>query len=100
MTAYVIAIYDIVDRDAYQAYPPGVVPLLQKHGAEVLVADYNARALEGDTRSVCVVLKFKSEAKALAWYNDPEYVPVRKIRLESSDNGSLFLASAFVPPGT
>ncbi len=99
MTAYVIAIYDIVDHTAYQAYPPGVVPLLQKHGAEVLVADYNAKALEGEARSVCVVLRFTSEAAALAWYNDPAYEPVRKIRLDSSDNGSLFLASAFGPPG-
>lgn len=77
-----------------------MVPLLQKHGAEVLVADYNARTLEGEARSVCVVLKFKSEAAALAWYNDPEYEPVKKIRLSSSDNDSLFLASAFAPPGT
>jgi uncharacterized protein (DUF1330 family) len=66
MSAYIIASYDIADSETYSAYLPGVVPLLAKHGAEVLVADY---------------------------------APVRKIRLDSSANGSLVLAHEFVPPG-
>ena len=99
MSAYVLAIYDIVDPVAYEAYVPGVIPLLLKHGGEVLVADYDAQALEGGKRSVCVVLKFQSEASALAWYNDPDYQPVKKIRLTSCANGSLLLAKQFAPPG-
>ena len=99
MTAYIIATYDIVDADAYQAYVPGVIPLLQKHGAEVLVADYGTEALEGAQRSACVVLKFQSEAAALAWYTDPAYEPVKKIRVESCGNSSLVLAKQFVPRG-
>ena len=42
MSAYVIGSYDIVDTKAYEGYVPGVVPLLAKHGAEILVADYEA----------------------------------------------------------
>jgi len=75
-----------------------VVPLLEKHGAEILVADYDARALEGDKRSVYVVLRFESEEAALGWYDDPAYDPVRKIRLGSCDMNSLALARQFVPP--
>jgi uncharacterized protein (DUF1330 family) len=97
VTAYVIAIYDIVDASAYEAYVPGVIPLLQKHGAEVLVADYDSQALEGRKRSVCVVLKFKTEAAALAWYTDPDYEPVKKIRIASCDDTCMALAKAFVP---
>jgi uncharacterized protein (DUF1330 family) len=47
MSVYVIASYDIVDPKGYEGYVPGVMPLLQKHGAEVLAADYEAKALEG-----------------------------------------------------
>ena len=99
MSAYVIATYDIVDPKGYEGYVPGVGPLLQKHGAEVLVASYDARSLEGDKRGVHVVLRFESEAAALAWYNDPAYAPVRKIRQSSCTNNNVVLVDEFVPPG-
>ena len=98
MSAYIIASYDIVDEKGYEGYVPGVGPLLGKHGAEVLVADYSAQALEGDKRSAYVVLRFASEEAALAWYNDPDYVEVRKLRVDSSANTNLALAHEFVPP--
>lgn len=98
MPVYILAIYDIVDAQAYEPYVPGVVPLLQKHGAEILVAEYDAQMLEGDSGSTYVVLRFESEAAAMAWYNDPAYEPVKKIRLASSSNGRVALARQFVPP--
>ena len=61
MSAYIIASYDIVDPKGYEGYVPGVVPLLQKHGAEILAAEYDAQPLEGEKRSVYVVLRFESE---------------------------------------
>ena len=66
MSAYVIVSYDIEDAEGFGGYVPGVAPLLQKHGAEILVADFNARGLEGEKRGVYVVLRFESEEKALA----------------------------------
>ena len=98
MAAYLIISYDIVDAVRYQDYVPGVMPLLAKHGAEILVADRDARALEGEKRSVYVVLRFDSEETAETFYNDPEYEPVRKIRLDSTANGSIVLTSQFIPP--
>ena len=98
MSAYIVATYDIVDQEGYGPYVPGVIPLLQKHDAEILVADYEPQVLEGDARGVVVVLRFESEEAATNWYNDPEYEPVRRIRLDSTSNGSVFLAKQFVPP--
>jgi uncharacterized protein (DUF1330 family) len=98
MPAYVLAIYDIVDQKGYEPYVPAVIPLLQKHGAEVLVADYAPRLLEGDSRGVVVVLRFDSEEAALNWYHDKAYAPVRKIRLDSTENGFACLTKQFVPP--
>jgi uncharacterized protein (DUF1330 family) len=62
MSIYAIATYDI-DRKGYEGYVFGVLPLLQKRGAEILVADYEAEALEGRAPGVNVVLKFDSEGR-------------------------------------
>lgn len=95
MSVYVIATYDIVDPKGYEGYVPGVLPLLQKHGAEVLAADYEPEALEGHAAGVNVVLKFPSEEAARNWYSDPDYVPVKQIRLNSTKNGSIVMAKEF-----
>lgn len=100
MSAYIIVSYDIVDPQGYEGYIPGVGPLLGKHGAEVLVADFGAKALEGDAHGVYVVLRFPSEEAALAWYNDPEYEPVKKIRFDSCVNNHMVLAKPFTPRAT
>ena len=72
--------------------------MLQKHNAEILVASYDAEELEGEARGVNVVLRVESEEAAMAWYNDPDYGPVKKIRGDSSANGTVVLAKQFVPP--
>lgn len=98
MSAYVIVSYDIVDPEGYEGYVPAVVPLLARHGAEILVADYDAEALEGDKRTVYVVLRFESAGAARAWYHDPDYEPLKKQRLEASGFTNMVLAKAFTPP--
>jgi len=98
MTAYVIVSYDIADPEGYEGYVPGVVPLLQKHGARILAAEFDARALEGERRGVYVVLEFDSEQAALDWYNDPAYDAVRKIRLDSCTHNSMVVAKQFTSP--
>jgi uncharacterized protein (DUF1330 family) len=98
MSVYVIASNDIVDPKAYEGYVPGVIPLLQKHGAEILVAEYAAVALEGRAAGVNVVLKFDSEGAARNFYNDPDYGPVKQIRFNSTKNGSIVIAKEFKAP--
>jgi uncharacterized protein (DUF1330 family) len=98
MSAYVIVSYDIVDPAGFEGYVPAVMPLLEKHGAEVLVGSFDAKALEGEASGVHVVLRFPSEEAALAWYNDPAYGPVKQIRFRSTANARMALASGFEPP--
>ena len=100
MSVYVIVSYDIADPKLFETYFPGVVPLLQKHGAEILVVDSEAKTLEGESRGVNVIVRFESEEAAMNWYNDPDYVPVKKIRTDSTENGTLALAKQFVPPSS
>lgn len=89
MPVYVICTYDIADAKGYEPYVPSVMPLLQKYGAEVLAADFSAKAIEGCPPSVQVILKFETEEAAQRWYHDPEYTRVKQIRLDSTKNGSL-----------
>lgn len=96
--AYVLGSYDIVDPDGYEGYVPGVLERLQAHGAEVVVADFDAEALEGEKRGVYCVLRFDSEEAARNWYNDPVYQPIKQLRVGSSANGSMILTKGFVPP--
>ncbi len=98
MSVYVIATYTITDPKGYEGYVPGVLPLLEKHGAEILVADYEGDALEGQPTGVNVVLKFSSAEAARNWYNDPEYSRVKQIRLNSSKDGAFVLTKQFVMP--
>ena len=62
------------------------------------MADYDATTLEGQGRGVNVVLRFESEEAAMNWYNDPDYGPVKQIRLDTTSNGTAVLAKQFVPP--
>jgi len=98
MSVYVIATYDITDPKGYEGYVAGVVPLLYKYGGEILVADYQAQALEGRAPGVNVVVRFPSEEAARNWYNDPAYGPVKRIRLNSCQNGAIVLTKEFKAP--
>lgn len=82
---------------AYEPYVPSVLPILEKHGAEILAADFTATALEGKPPSVQVILKFASEEAALAWYHDPEYTRVKQVRIGSTENGSLVIVRPSTP---
>ena len=82
MSACIIASYDVHNEPDYLTYIEGVVPLLQKHCAEILVEGPGAQALEGEARRINVDRRFESEEVAKKWYDDPEYGPVKQICLE------------------
>jgi uncharacterized protein (DUF1330 family) len=49
MAAYLVLMQEVDDVDRYRnEYLPGVRPLLKKHGAEVIVAGFDAEPAEGD----------------------------------------------------
>lgn len=79
MSACIIASYDVDNEPDYPTYIEGVVSLLQKHCAKILVEGPGAQALEGEARQINVVLRFESEEVAKKWYGDPEYGPVKQI---------------------
>lgn len=82
MPAYVIGQLDIHDPDAYQAYLDGFLPSFERHGGEMLATSKaQTEVLEGAwALPRTVIMQFPSVAHAKAWYNDPEYVELTKIR--------------------
>ena len=100
MSAYITVNLDIKDRKLYDEYVAAVIPLLNKHGAEIVAADYDAKTLEGSSRDVCVILRFASHAAAMGWYADPDYEPLKQMRFAATDNATLMLGEGFKPQPT
>ena len=85
MATYLVANFEITNQEGYKAYVPGVLPTLDAHGAEILVAEYESESLEGNPGSVTVVIKFESKEALNVWYNSPEYQKVIHLRTDNSE---------------
>jgi uncharacterized protein (DUF1330 family) len=99
MAAYFILTQTVTDRTAYaEQYVPGVLPFLAKHGAEILVAALETEALQGKPADGVVVLRFPSEGAVRDFVNDPDYRPLKELRLRITTNASAVLAPEFEWP--
>lgn len=94
MAAYLVANFTLTNPSGYRSYVPAVLPTLEAHGAEVLVADYESEPLEGKPGSVTVVIKFESPEALSAWYRSPEYQRIVHLRTDNSE-GIVVAASEF-----
>jgi uncharacterized protein (DUF1330 family) len=95
MAAYVIARLDVHDTAWREAYSPKTGELIRKYGGKVL-APFASKVepLEGNAKlpSNIVILEFPSKEQAKAWYDDPEYAPLIKLRQTGAD-GDLILVT-------
>jgi uncharacterized protein (DUF1330 family) len=87
MAAYAIGRLEMRDPSWRREYGPKTEALVQKHGGKYLVRGGAMERLEGSGKlpSAVVVLEFPSMEHARAWYNDPEYAPLIKLRQTGSD---------------
>lgn len=81
MAAYFIVQSTIGDEARYQRYREAVVPLIARFGGKFIVRGAQVEALEGrhDGRRM-VIFEFPSIDAIHAFWNSPDYVPVKKIR--------------------
>jgi uncharacterized protein (DUF1330 family) len=99
MAAYLVLMQEVTDVDRYRSeYLPGVVPLLQKHGAKTLVAGLDAEPAEGEPPNSTVVIRFADAEAVWGFLNDPDYQPVKEIRLSTTSRGQMVVAPEFTPP--
>jgi len=96
MAAYFILTQDFTDLGQFrQEYVPKVLPFIAKHNGEVVVASFDAEPLQRKPPKGVVVIKFPSEQAVRSWVTDPDYKPVKEIRLALTTNGNAVLAPAF-----
>ena len=99
MSAYYILTQTVIDLEKYaQDDIAKVIPFLAKHEAEVLVADMDAKPLQGDPAKGVVVVRFPSEQTLEAFLNDPDYQPIFKVRLSLTKNAHAVMAPEFEMP--
>lgn len=96
---YLVAnISEITDRETYGTYESGFLPLLKKHGGEIVSVDEDSESLEGDNAlgGRMVILRFPSESSAKAWFNDPDYQSLAAHRRAASSINFLQLVRGVV----
>lgn len=96
MSAYFILTQTVTDMEAFQReYIPRVFPILMKYDAEVLVASFDAKPLEGSPAEGVVVIRFPSEDAILDFEDDPDYQPAKEIRQSLTTNANAVMAPEF-----
>ena len=100
MAAYLVLMQDVHDVERYRnEYLPGLRPFLQKYGAEVLVAGFDAEPAEGEPPNSTVVIRFADAAAAWGLLNDPDYRPVKEVRFSLTSRGQAVVAPEFTAAG-
>lgn len=90
MAAYLFVNIEVKDPGEYAEYRSGVSPMIHKHGGEYLARGGAAELIEGDwTPSRVVLLKFPDMAALKAFLNDPEYQPLKNLRLRAAETQML-----------
>jgi uncharacterized protein (DUF1330 family) len=91
MAAYIIANVEVTDAATYERYRRDVLATIEHYGGRFLVRGGAVDALEGDfVPKRIVVLEFPSLQRAKAWWDSPEYRPLRALR-QSASRGDLFV---------
>ncbi len=89
MPAYVIADIEVHDPAAYEAYRQRVPATVAAHGGRYVARGGATRSLEGTwSPRRLVILEFPSLERFQAWWDSPEYQPLKAIR-QGCSTGSL-----------
>ena len=87
MKAYALLDMDIHDPEGYSKYPPQVWPLIQKYGGMVTHRIFDFEAVEGDwCPNRMLIVEFPDKAAAKAFMDDPEYQPLKELRLRTASS--------------
>lgn len=90
MSVYVLIDLDVHDPEVFAEYVAKVGPLIIQYGGKVVATDPEPELYEGDwAPSLVVVLEFETRAAVRAFYNAPEYQPIRAIRINSATSNGL-----------
>ena len=61
------------------------MPSIRQYGGEVVSARGTVHVLEGEWQPQSLtILKFENMERLIAWWDSPEYAPLKQMRLESN----------------
>jgi uncharacterized protein (DUF1330 family) len=85
MPAYLIADIEVTDPVGYEEYKKRVPPIIAAHGGRYLARGGASEVLEGTWRPKrSAIIEFASLASMKAFWESPEYQPLREIRERSA----------------
>jgi uncharacterized protein (DUF1330 family) len=81
MSAYLVVQATVTDEPQYHKYREAVVPFIARFGGKFAARGAKVEVLEGehDTRAV-VMFEFLTMDAIHAFWNSPDYVPIKKLR--------------------
>jgi uncharacterized protein (DUF1330 family) len=95
MPAYMIVNIDVQNQEPFEEYRAKVPSLIRKHGGEYLVRGGKFVVIEGDWKpSRLVLFRFPDMAAMQAFYNDPEYQPLKDLRERAAKTDMIFVEGA------
>ena len=98
MPAFVIVDVDVHDPDTYDRYKAGVPALIRRHGGKYLVRGGSFTVLEGSWQpSRLVIFEFPDREAVQAFYDDPEYAPLRGLRESAARTNIVVVEGLAVP---
>jgi uncharacterized protein (DUF1330 family) len=85
MAVYTVANVRVTDPDRYAEYRDKVPATVAAYGGKYLARGGTLEVLEGDwDPQSLTILEFESMERFQAWYNSPEYAPLKQLRSETA----------------
>ena len=81
---YLIYQYRVTDRERVGELGPRVVPVLERHGGEIVIASH-VEPLEGEPPAHVVVYRFASVEAARAFHDSPEHRELGALRRAATE---------------
>ena len=93
MPTFVVFETNITDPEFLKDYRAKAAALIEKHGGKYIARSLPPRKLEGsrEAADAAIIMEFPSEEHVMAWYNDPEYVPLIKLRQSGAKSEAIVI---------
>ena len=97
MPGYLIANIKVTDPEGFDRYRAAVPAVIAQYGGRYLVRGGSLEKVENaEAFNRLVVLEFPNLAAARAFYDSPEYAPLLRLRLESTESHAV-LVEGYAP---
>lgn len=92
MSVFVFGDIKVKDPEKYKEYVRQVPPLVARHGGIYRVRGGEYSQIEGDWEpGRLIIIEFPDRAAAEAFYNDPDYQEVVKIRHSTAESNLILI---------